>query len=70
LVFKKSANVFAENRQKSLKLAISGWSLTSPPGAKLSPRSEFCPQGLSYPLGVKVSVRPYILLNSLPLRSS
>jgi hypothetical protein len=24
LVFKKSANVFAENRQKSLKLAISG----------------------------------------------
>jgi hypothetical protein len=35
-----------------------------PPGAKLSPRSELCPYGWSYPLGVKFSVHPFILLNS------
>jgi hypothetical protein len=36
------------------------WSL----GAKFSPRSEFCPPGVSYPLGVNFSVRPSNLLNS------
>jgi hypothetical protein len=36
-----------------------------PPGAKLSPRSEhFVPWGWSYPMGVKFSVGPSILLNS------
>jgi hypothetical protein len=35
-----------------------------PPGAKLSPRGEFCPLGWSYSLGMKFSVCPSILLNS------
>jgi hypothetical protein len=34
------------------------------PRGKLSPRGEFCPLGWSYPLGVKLSVRPSVLLNS------
>jgi hypothetical protein len=38
--------------------------LTSPLGAKLSPRGVFFPRGQSYPLGVKFSVRPSILPNS------
>jgi hypothetical protein len=46
--------------------------LTSPLGANFTPRGDFVPQGWkcplgpgwSYPLGVKFSVRPSILLNS------
>jgi hypothetical protein len=34
-----------------------------PPGAKLSPWSEFCPLGVKLSPGVKFSVRPSILLN-------
>jgi hypothetical protein len=42
--------------------------LTSPLGAKLSPRGEFVPWGWSYPLGVKLSPGGEILCS--PLHSS
>jgi hypothetical protein len=43
---------------------VTGPFLTSPLGANFDPRGEVVPQGWSYPLGVKFSVRPSILLNS------
>jgi hypothetical protein len=38
--------------------------LTSPLGAKLAPRGEFCPLGVKLSPGVKFSVCPSILLNN------
>jgi hypothetical protein len=38
--------------------------LTSPLGTNFDPRAKVVPWGWSYPLGVKFSVRPSILLNS------
>jgi hypothetical protein len=83
LVFKKNANMFAENSDHNMDpctlehnngvtssslirsvhdAVIWGPFLTSPPGAKLSPRREFCP------LGVKLSPGGEILCS--PLHSS
>jgi hypothetical protein len=57
--------------KKLTPVHFSGPFLTSPigvnfaPGAKLSPRGEFCVLGVKLPLGVKLSVCPSILLNSI-----